>query len=1214
MKDFLKQHKRTVYIFLLFLSSISYLLIGNSRRETDEYVAKQMQEQIQSDDALLEAISLELQEFLLVNGKETYERKSLDYQKKYRDRFAFVLYEDGILELWTDNHIAFPDKLSDISDDPLQQLGSYQVLIRKQEFHHFTIVATHLLKLQYPWQNEYLINHVAEYFKTPGDLNIGPQDGVPVNDVKGNTLFYIQSNSIQSNNSLSLIPLVLFLFSFFFLGLILQEVLNGLEKKSPRLGLIIYIISMFAWYGLHLFLEAPEQIFHSKLFSPGLYAYFGVYNSLGNLFFISLLLLFIIIYYFKRIPTREQSVWFIYMYAAIIITLYYGLIFLIRSLVFDSQILLNLYQLAALNVYSYLVLWIIFVFQLSWFLLAYRWLGYFGGLKKAHLHFWVIILLSFAIPLLYQGIFENQIWYFQIAANLLLIMIFYLQRRKSVDPRIGEILLYFIFLTFITTSFLNELNRDKEKLIRETSALTLDLDNDPFLEEQFLSSIASIQADERLKGLSRGLGEEDIDERMLKLISEEYFNSFMQLYNVSLIQCDESSLITILPENFETSCYSYFRERLENAESCIKKDTLYLINGSFQYRNYIGRIPIEIDSLSNTCIFIEFVSRSKPKEMGLPAILEKSHIYQSPLQRNYSYAVYNEGILTEWYGKFDYKQKLSDYRLNSYHDHYFEKNEYQHYVYSKNEDNVLIISLEEPGILQELASFAFIFLYFSLLVFLLYAFFNYLSLQNTLSSFQGRMQYSMIFLLIFSFILIGVSSLYYIIYLNHTKNADNLMEKAHSVLIELEHKLSSMNELTPQDHEYVESLLVKFSEVFFTDITLYNKKGEILASSRPEMFSAALLSSRMDAHAFYELNFLKNSFFIQEEKIGTQKYLSAYLPFRNQENKSVAYLNLPYFAKQYELEEEVSGFIVAFLNIYLFLLFITIIITIIISRYLSKPLQMIKEKIRELDFQHVNEKIEWHKNDEIGDLIKEYNRMVDELTHSAQKLALSQRESAWREMAQQIAHEIKNPLTPMKLNVQYLEKAWDDGVDDYEVRMKRITKGLQEQIDVLAEIASQFSSFAAMDKIFPQHMDLRSTLDGVEALFRENKHIEFTKNCEEEPYYIYADKNQMIRVFNNLYKNAVQAIGVDKKGHIISSLSKVDGKIYITIKDDGCGISYQELPRIFEPRFTTKTGGMGLGLSLVKKMLENAGGSIRVESEELIGSSFIIEISESQNP
>lgn len=1210
MKDFFQQHKRLVYIFLLLLTSSSYLIIGNSGKESDEYVAKRMQEQIQNDEALLETIFVDLQEYLLVNGKETYERKSLDYQMKYKDRFSFVLYENSRLELWTDNHIPFPEKLEEVSDTHLQKFGSYQLLIRKKEFHDFTLIASHLVKLHYPWQNEYLINHVAEYFNTPVDLNIGPKDGVPVHSSNGKILFYIQSNSSHSSNSLNLLPFILFLLSFYFLGIILQVSLKGYEDKRPRLALMIYILSMFSWYGLHLLLEAPEHVFHSELFSPGLYAYFGIYNSLGNLFFISFLIIFIVIYYFKHIPVRKQSVWFIYLYSFIIILLFYGLIYLVRSLVFDSQVLLNLYQLAALNVYSYLVLWIVFVFQLSWFLLSYRWLGYFGRLKRVTIHFWIIIALSFLIPLFYQGVFEDRIWYFQIAADLLLIMLFYLQGSRSKDHRIGEILLYFIFLTLITTSFLNELNRDKEKMIRVTSALTLDLDNDPFLEEQFISSISSIQKDERLKGFIRGVDEQGADDILLNLISEEYFDSFMQLYNVSLILCDEQSQITILPENFETSCYSYFKDRLENAEAIIKKDTLYLINGSFQYRNYIGLIPIEIDSLSRSCIFIEFVSRSKPKEMGLPAILEKSHIHQSPLQRNYSYAIYNEGILTEWYGKFDYKQKLSDYRLTSYHDYYFERNNYQHYVYSKNDDNVLIISLEEAGMLQKFASFAFIFLYFSILAFLLYTFFNYSSLRNTLSSFQGRMQYSMIMLLLFSFILIGVSSLYYIIYLNHTKNADNLMEKAHSVLIELEHKLSGMNELTPKDQQYVESLLIKFSEVFFTDITLYSKKGEVLASSRPEMFSAALLSSRMDALAFYELSFLKNSFFIQEEKIGTQKYLSAYLPFRNQNNKSVAYLNLPYFSKQYELEEEVSGFIVAFLNIYMFLLFITILITILISRFLSKPLLMIKEKIRKLDFQNANEKIEWNKNDEIGDLVKEYNRMIDELSSSAQKLALSQRESAWREMAQQIAHEIKNPLTPMKLNVQYLEKAWDDGVEDYEVRMKRITRGLQEQIEVLAEIANQFSSFAAMDKIYPQRVDLRSIIDGVEALFRENKHIEFSKECKEEAYFVLADKNQMIRVFNNLYKNAVQAISQEGKGHIRTSIKKENGRVLIRLNDDGCGIPSTELPRIFEPRFTTKTAGMGLGLALVKKMLENAGGSIRAESEEQRGSTFIIEILE----
>ena len=434
------------------------------------------------------------------------------------------------------------------------------------------------------------------------------------------------------------------------------------------------------------------------------------------------------------------------------------------------------------------------------------------------------------------------------------------------------------------------------------------------------------------------------------------------------------------------------------------------------------------------------------------------------------------------------------------------------------------------------------------------------------------------------------------------------MEKAHSVLIELEHKLGGMDELQANDKAYVEGLLVKFSEVFFTDITLYSKNGELLASSRPEVFTSSLISNRMNAMAYYELKFLKNSFHIQDEKIGKQSFLSAYLPFQNQENKSVAYLNLPYFAKQYELEEEVSGFIVSFLNIYLFLLFITIIISIIISRYLSKPLLLIKSKMQHLDLEQKNEKIEWHKDDEIGELVKEYNRMVDELILSAQKMAITQRESAWREMAQQIAHEIKNPLTPMMLNVQYLQKAWKDGAEDYEERMLRITEGLKEQIIVLSHTAEQFGTFATIDKTSPVQLDIKETIEDVVSIFNSKEHISFKQIYSSLNNTAYIDKNQMIRILNNIYKNAIQAIGENKTGEIITHVTLAHDELIIVISDNGCGIKTDEINNIFEPHFTTKSSGMGLGLSLVNRMIENTGGRITVESQVNKGSHFSISI------
>ncbi len=1208
MNEAIKRFKLLINIMLLSLVTAAFMIWGNSKSESITNIALQIQEQVQTDQVLLDDILLDLQEVLIINGKEAFELKSLSYQAKYKDRFAFALYEEGKLELWTDNHILLPEHFGEIDQQEIQHLGSYQIILRSVMVQDFSIVGIQIIKIQYPWENEYLKSHLARYFNISKELIISSTEGIPVLGIGDKELFFIDSIENSSMSKLRLLPFFLFIFSFYFLAQILQILLKKWAKSKEILTLIVFSMSIISWYAIHFILGVPEFIFKSELFSPGLYAHFWIYNSIGNLFFMSLISLIIVIYYFNHVRSRQPNNWFIHLYLSFIFLLYYSLVILIKSLIFDSQIGLDLFQLASLNIYSYLVLLIIFLLQFALFLSVYRWLGHFVKCKNIESHLWVFLLMIGMVPVVISSKYLIPFWLIHVSISLVIVLAFYWQKLNAGSRKLGEVLFFLVFFTFLTTFYLNYLNDKKEGLIRETSALTLDLENDPFLEEHFISSIDKIQNDEFLIELTNGMQIIDNGDSLLNFISEKYFESFMQLYHINLIHCDEESMITIMPENFETSCYQYFKERIKSSKSVIREDTLYLIQSSFQYRNYIGRIPYQLDSITKSCIFIEFVSKVKPKEMGLPAILEKSHIYQSPLLRNYSYAVYSEENLTDFYGKFDYKQNLQDYRLTNYQDTYFDKDNYQHYIYSKNKENVLIISLEKPGRLQRLASFAFIFLFYSLLTFLLYFLFNTTSLQNSVSSFQGRLQYSMIVLLLFSFILIGVSSLYYIIYLNQAKNADGLMEKAHSVLIELEHKLSGMKEFTPADHQYVEGLLLKFSEVFFTDITLYNKKGELLASSRPEMFSASLLSNRMEANAYYELSFLKNSFFIQEEKIGSQIYLSAYLPFRNQDNQSVAYLNLPYFAKQYELEEEVSGFIVAFLNIYLFLLFIAVVITLVVSRYLSKPLQMIKEKLGKLDLQDTNEKIEWNKDDEIGELVKEYNRMVEELSLSAQKLAITQRESAWREMAQQIAHEIKNPLTPMKLNVQYLERAWDDQVEDYEVRMKRITKGLQEQIDVLSEIAGQFSSFAAIDKIQIQELNIKSIVIDVESIFKGNDHVVFSHDFPQDNLLITADKNQMIRVFNNLYKNAVQAIGYNSAGSVHTKIIRVDGNLEIRIIDDGCGIADTELAHIFEPRFTTKTSGMGLGLALVKKMLENIGGSIRVETILKKGSSFIIQL------
>ena len=214
--------------------------------------------------------------------------------------------------------------------------------------------------------------------------------------------------------------------------------------------------------------------------------------------------------------------------------------------------------------------------------------------------------------------------------------------------------------------------------------------------------------------------------------------------------------------------------------------------------------------------------------------------------------------------------------------------------------------------------------------------------------------------------------------------------------------------------------------------------------------------------AFINLFSLKKSEYFQKEKIGNLEYISAYVPFYNTDNELLAYLNLPYFRMQSVLAREISNLIVAVINFTLLLIVITMSLAVFISGRLTSPLSMLSSRLASVELGKKSEHLSYNGNDEIGELVKQYNRMVDEIEESAQKLANSEREYAWREMAKQIAHEIKNPLTPMKLNVQQLFKSWKDGVPGFEKKLERFTKNQIEYIDNLSSIASAFSSFAKM--------------------------------------------------------------------------------------------------------------------------------------------------------
>jgi len=359
--------------------------------------------------------------------------------------------------------------------------------------------------------------------------------------------------------------------------------------------------------------------------------------------------------------------------------------------------------------------------------------------------------------------------------------------------------------------------------------------------------------------------------------------------------------------------------------------------------------------------------------------------------------------------------------------------------------------------------------------------------------------------------------------------------------------------------------------------------------------------------AFFKMSCDKETWYIQTERIGNLAFLSAYVPVVDVAGETMFYLNLPYFATEKNLRSEISSFMVTLVNVYVLMLILAGFIAFFVSRSITRPLAAIAGKFREIKLGKSNEPIHWTHEDEIGILVGEYNKMLKELEDSAAMLARSERESAWRDMAKQVAHEIKNPLTPMRLSIQHLQRAIQTNAPDAPELMRKVSATILEQIDNLAHIASEFSNFAVMPKAVNEDLCLNDILENVAALFTESENAEITLSLPDLQVHIFADKNQVIRVFNNVIKNAVQAIPDDREGRIAIVLEHPSHRALVRISDNGKGIPDAEKDKVFVPNFTTKSSGMGIGLAMSKSIVEGAGGYIWFESTPDTGTTFYIE-------
>jgi signal transduction histidine kinase len=1137
------------------------------------------------------------------------------HSQLYKDKgISFFIIQNDKTNYWTNRSIDFSANLKAFkSANGLVELknGWYQYILKKS--HQKSYLALILIKNNYPISNKYLKNSFHESFNLSDDLAISlKKSDQNILDKNGNFLFSLtpqkSENSVKNNNWLLLFNF--FIGYFFIISFISKQTrkIRLLRNLSP----IIVILFIGITRTLLLYFHPFTELFNQELFSPLIFAQSAFLPSLGDLI-VSTVLFSIIIYYLaeaiKKVSRNHKSVVFIIAILSAIFPLV--LANLLEGLITNSKINFDINYLLDLNTYSFSGIGAITLLFISLILFIKIAINHFinNAFKRNQLLtiFWVTGLTAIIIGHFFLGISAFlTVW-------VLFVILAFSFKANSKTSFYRSVFLVLIVASTTSYGFIH-LGKHKEEINKEFIAKKLAKERDPVSEYLYDDIKTKIENDSLINNsISIYFNEK---ERIDKYIIDNYLKGYYSKYDPSIIGYfnDKDSIYV---DDKLVHCFSFFEDKIEKETDnpFYTNEPLNFLYSEEGEGSYFSKIEINNNDshlLKGYTLFIELFSKEFSKTEGYPELLLNEKDITKPINTNtYSFAKYKKGKLVDNAGKFNYSIELSNqYHFNS--DGFFKTTfgSAYHVIYQSDKNTSIILSSPQKTFFNYITTFSYFFIITSIIVLVLGLFFKIspFNWQIALNDFSTKIQLFIIASIFLSFILFALGTSYYIKKQYLEKNKTQLAEKVQSVLIELEHKLGSKNKLSSELYNEMTYYLVKFSNVFYTDINLYDKEGNLLATSRPEIFERGLVSRQMNPKAYQQIHLQKKSSFTHNENIGKLNYISTYVPFRNEKQEILAYMNLPYFAKQNELENELSAFYTALINIYGLLFLISTIIAVFFANYISEPVRMIKNKISALQLGQSYELLEWDSNDEIGALVFEYNKKVVELEQNASLLVKSERESAWREMAKQVAHEIKNPLTPMKLGIQQLERVAKDKPDDLDERIQRTAKTLVEQIDALTKIADEFSNFAKMPKADEQEINLVPIVESIIDLYKEED-VEISLNQKHEGNAnVMADKDQISRVFSNLIKNAIQAIPENIEGKIAVASYEEDQFYIIEIKDNGNGISEDKKDKIFVPNFTTKNTGMGLGLAMVKNIVENAHGSIWFETKVDIGTSFFVKL------
>lgn len=1177
----------------------------------------------------------------LVQKQESLEEFKSIANKEYGFYlYAETLSEQGELIFWNNQKVLpTTNDLSLTEGDFFQRLsnGYYVIVKRKLQLSGLTnhVVAYALIPVfyQYEVESSYLLNYFAHDQSASKKILLSEkQTPFDVQSQNGQHLFYIAQKVHTSILESDSVTFILRIAALFLLLVYVQFVSDSITKKYGAVrGVLLLAAALILIRFIFYFFPSFFYLRQFVLFDPGIYSTNWLNRSLGDLLINALLFCWLSVFVWynigpiKRVPSFLKGK---RIYVAGVLALFFlilstfELAHIVRTLVADSKISFSVTDFFSLTTYSVVGFVVLALLSLTYYYFSrilFRFI--FPAFENKTVYVYFIIATVGLIYLSFQSGSSLIIFHIPVLLWLVIYSLLVSQEQFIINhfkvTMAGVLFWIFVFSVSLATVILSE-NKKKEWVFRKSIAEKQHELTDPSQEKTLKIALAYLDNDFLSNNFDRFANE--YTQRYLRdsIINDNIFLSYRNAYSTKVFVFDSLNRGLF---NDEARSYADLNDIVTIRSKPTGIPDLYFHETSFDNLSYITKRVINRDGSFIGTFFIISTPKKYSSDGFFPELFK--HTSNSDIENlpSYSYGIYNNNLLVTASNKYPFRTYLLNEEVPKSEYERRQNGDFDELWYKANNKKVVVIAKKGNSLIESITLFSYLFCAFlfmvglmQLIVFIFNAF-NFSGNIFSRLSIRSQVHGTIIFISILSFLIIGAATISFFINRYNRNNIDKLSRTSGIMVREMQKRIEDQSIFDDVLKIYdsvsnvnLQGLIEEVSTIHDVDVNVYTLQGNLRVSSRPDFYKWGVLSTKIHPEAFYHLSRMREVQYVQEENMSSLTYQSMYAPVRAGKGEVYAYLNIPYFSSQLDLNQEISNFLVTIINLNAFIFLIAGVIALFITNKITRSFSIIGNKMKEVRLGKTNEEIEWNYKDEIGELVIQYNKMVHQLEQSAEALAKSEREGAWREMARQVAHEIKNPLTPMKLSIQYLQKAINNNQTNVKELTSNVANTLIEQIDHLSKIAADFSRFANIGNKNVETLDLHQVISSLVGLYSSNPKVRLEWKKVNSPLKMRADKTHMNRLFTNLLTNAVDACVDKEKCNIEIGEEKNNGFILIQVKDSGEGIPEETKSKIFVPNFTTKTSGTGLGLAMCKSIVEQAGGDIWFETETGKGSTFFVQL------